>query len=195
MEDFDPDIDFELRQQVAALEIDPLKLQHYIDLRRTNQHLPMAVLAGSIGAFLGALAWLGLTAFTSFQVGWMAIAIGVGIGGIVRVAGKGIDRDFGLIAAILTLVGSGAGTLLSACWMLAVQSEQTAFMDLLFSLTPGLIGQLYAGMLSPMNMAYYGAAAIAAYWLGIRRIRREELALCALPQKRTEEDESDELAA
>ncbi len=183
MEDFDTDIDFELRQQVAALEIDPLKLQHYIDLRRTNQHLPMAVLAGSIGAFLGALAWLGLTAFTSFQVGWMAIAIGVGIGGIVRVAGKGIDRDFGLIAAILALVGSGAGTLLSACWMLAVQSEQTAFMDLLFSLTPGLIGQLYAGMLSPMNMAYYGAAAIAAYWLGIRRIRREEMAMCAMDEQ------------
>jgi len=195
MEDFDPDIDFELRQQVAALEIDPLKLQHYIDLRRTSQHLPMAVLAGSIGAFLGALAWLGLTAFTSFQVGWMAIVIGVGIGGMVRVAGKGIDRDFGLIAAILTLAGSAAGTLLAACWMLGVQSEQTAFVDLLFSLTPGLVTQIYAAMLTPMNMAYYGAAAVAAYWLGIRRIRREELAMCALPQKRTEDDESDELAA
>jgi len=188
VEDFDPDIDVEVRQQVAALEIDPLKYQHYIDVRRTNQHLPMAVLAGSIGAFLGAVAWLGLTAFTTLQVGWMAIVIGVVIGGMVRVAGKGIDRDFGLIAAMLTLAGSAAGTLFATCWILSLQSEEAAFADLLASLTPGLVRQIFHGMLTPLNMAYYGIAAVAAYWLGIRRIRREELVLCALPEKRTDDD-------
>ena len=194
MEDFDPDIDFELRQQVAALEIDPLKYQHYIDVRRFNQHLPMAILAGSIGALLGAVAWLGLTAFTTLQVGWMAILLGVAIGGMVRVAGKGIDRYFGLVAAMLTLAGSTAGTLLAACWILALQSEEAAFVDLLLSLTPGLVTQIFQGMLTPMNMAYYGVASVAAYWLGIRRVRREELARCALPEKRPE-DEASERAA
>ncbi|TDJ58349.1 MAG: hypothetical protein E2O40_01585, partial [Planctomycetota bacterium] len=84
MEDFDPDIDFEVRQHVAALQIDPAKYQHLIDLRRTTQHLPRAVLAGSIGAMLSALSWLGITAFTTFQVGAMAIVIGFSIGGVVR---------------------------------------------------------------------------------------------------------------
>ena len=183
MEDFDPDIDFELKQQFTALAIDPAKYQHYIDLRRTSQHLPMAVLAGSIGAILGALAWLSITAFTTLQVGWMAIAIGTIIGGLVRVAGQGIDRGFGLIAAILTLAGSAVGTLLGGCWLLALQSEEVAFADLLFSLTPGLITQIYLGLLTPMNLSYYGVAVAAAYWLGIRRIRREEMAMCAMDEQ------------
>ena len=194
MEDFESDIHFELKQQVAALEIDPLKYQHYIDLRRTNQHLPMAVLAASIGAIVGALAWLGVTAFTSLQVGWMAILIGFVVGGMVRGAGKGIDRDFGLIAAIMTLAGSAAGTLLAGCWMLALQSTEAAYADVLTSLTPGLVKQIFVAMLTPTTMACYAAAVVPAYWLGIRRIRREELAMCALPEKRTE-DESNERAA
>ncbi len=194
MEDFDPDIDFEVRQQVAAVEIDPAKYQHYIDLRRTNQHLPMAVLAGSIGAILGALAWLGITAFTTLQVSWMSVAIGVIIGSMVRVAGKGIDRDFGLIAVILTLLGSAAGMVLAGCWILALQSKEAAFADILLSITPGLITQIYVALLTPMNLAYWGAAVVAAYWLGIRRIRREELAMCAINEKPTE-DESNMRAA
>ncbi len=194
MKDFEPDIDFELRGQVTTLEIDPLKYQHYIDLRRTNQHLPMAVLAASIGAVLGALAWLGITAFTTLQVGWMAMVIGVVIGGMVRGAGKGIDRDFGLIAVILTLAGSAAGMVLAGCWFLALQSEEAAFSDVLFSLTPGLITQIYVALLTPVNLAYWGVAVVAAYWLGIRRIRREEMAMCALPEKRAE-DKSTERAA
>ncbi len=194
MEDFDPDIDFELKQQIAALEIDPLKYQHYIDLRRSNQHLPMAVVAASIGAIVGALAWLGITAFTTLHVGWMALMIGVVIGGMVRTAGKGIDRDFGLIAVIMTVAGSAAGTLLAGCWVLALQSEETAFADLLLSLTPGLITQIYVALLTPMNLAYLGAAVVAAYWLGIQRIRRVEMAMCALSEQRTE-DESNVRAA
>ena len=179
MEDFDPDIDFEVRQHVAALQIDPAKYQHLIDLRRTTQHLPRAVLAGSIGAMLGALSWLGITAFTTFQVGAMAIVIGFSIGGVVRLAGKGIDRSFGLTAVILTLAASAAGTLLSGCWMIAMGSEEAAFADVLTSLTPGLITQIYREVLTPVNLAYYGVATAAAYWLGIQRILRHELAMCA----------------
>ena len=163
MEDFDPDIDFELKQQFTALAIDPAKYQHYIDLRRTDQHLPMAVLAASIGAIVGALAWLGVTAFTSLQVGWMAILIGFVVGGMVRGAGKGIDRDFGLIAAIMTLAGSAAGTLLAGCWMLALQSREAAFADVLTSLTPGLVKQIFVAMLTPTTMACYAAAVVPAF--------------------------------
>ena len=188
MEDFDSDIDIEVKQQIAAVAIDPAKYQHYIDLRRTDQHLPMAVLAGSIGAVLGALAWLGITAFTTLQVNWMSIAIGIIIGSMVRAAGRGIDRDFGLIAVIMTLVGSVAGMVLAGCWILALRSEEAAFADILLSLTPGLIKQLYVALLTPMNLAYWGLAVVAAYWLGIRRIRREELAMCAIDEKPTENE-------
>ena len=184
MEDYDPDLDFEVVPQVGgAVEIDPAKYQHYIDLRRTRQHLPLAVAAGVIGALLGAVAWLGLTAFTSLQVGWMATGIGVIVGGMIRLAGQGYDRQFGLAAVLLSLAGSALGMLLAGCWLLAMESEGAAFADLVVALTPGLITQIYHVMLTPVNLAYCGGAIVSAYWLSIRRMKREELAMCAVDEK------------
>ncbi len=107
---------------------------------------------------------------------------------------NGIDCGFGLVAVILTLAGSAAGTLLAGCWMLGLGSEEAAFADIVFALTPGLITQIYIGVLTPMNLAWYGVAVAAAYWLGIRRIRRDEMAMCAVDEQRTNE-QSDTRAA
>ncbi len=188
MEDYDPDLDFEVVPQVGAVDIDPAKYQHLIDLRRTHQHLPLAVAAGVIGALIGAIAWLGLTAFTSLQVGWVATAIGVIVGGMVRLAGKGYDRQFGLVAVLLSLAGSAVGMLFAGCWLLAMETEEAVFADLVVSLTPGLVGQIYHVMLTPMNQAYCGGAVVAAYWLAIRRIKREELAMCAVDARPADND-------
>jgi hypothetical protein len=191
MEDFDPDLDFEVQQHVVAvLEIDPVKFQHYIDLRRTHQHLPMALTAGIVGAIIGALAWVGITMFTGMQVGWMATATGVIVGGMVRISGHGYDREFGLTAVMLTLVASAVGMLLAGCWLVSLESEEAAFADLLFALTPGLVSQIFHVMLTPLNLVYCGGGTAVAYWFGIRRIQRDELAKCAIDQKKAQRQAS-----
>ena len=67
--------------------------------------------------------------------------------------------------------------------MISLGSEEAAFADILVSLTPELIAQIYREVLTPVNMAYYAVAAAAAYWLGIQRFRRHELAMCAVENR------------
>ncbi len=177
MHNYDPDLDFEYEHQGAAkAEIDPAKYQHYIDLRRTHQQLPPAIMAGLVGAAIGALVWLGISVFTNFQVGWMGVGVGLIVGGMIRVTGHGIDRGFGIAAVVLTLVGCAGGTLLAGCWLLSVQTADAGFGDMVLALTPGLVAEIFKAMLSPMNFTYYGIGAVASYWFSIRRIKRSELA-------------------
>ena len=177
MEDFDPDLDFEyVEQGPARAEIDPAKYQHYVDLRRTRQQFIPAIMAGLVGATAGALIWLGLSVFTSFQVGWTAVGIGLLVGAMIRVTGHGFDRIFGVAAVAITLAGCAGGTLLSGCWLLSIQTADTGFADMLLALTPGLAVEIFKAMLSPMSLTCYGVGAVASYWLSIRRIKAAELA-------------------
>lgn len=177
-DDFDPDIDFEPEMDAAPKpERDPLKLQHYIDLRRSQQNLPAATLAGFIGALIGTAVWLGFTVAVNTQIGWMAVGVGLIVGAMVRHTGHGFDRVFGIMAVGASLAGCAMGTLLAGCWLLATESEEFIFAELVLSLTPGLVTRIFQAMLTTTSLVFGGVAVIAAYWLSIRRIRREERAL------------------
>ena len=176
-DDFDPDIDFEPEMQAAPKpEIDPVKLQHYVDMRRSQQQLPFATLAGFVGALIGTAIWLGFTVAVKIQIGWMAVAVGLIVGVMVRHTGQGFDRVFGLMAAVVSLAGCAMGTLLAGCWLLSIESEELFFADLVLSLTPGLVTAILQAMLSTTNLVFGGVAVIAAYWISIRRLRRGERA-------------------
>ena len=175
MQDYDPDLDFEYKPQVAKAEIDPAKYQHYVDLRRTHQQFSLAIMAGVIGAAVGAMVWLGISMFTNIPVGWMAVGVGLIVGVMIRVAGQGIDRAFGIVGVVLTLAGCAGGTLLAGCWLLSIQTADAGFSDMVLALTPGLVVEIFRAMLSPMNYAYYGIGTVASYWFSIRRIKRVEL--------------------
>ncbi len=175
--DYDPDIDFEPEVQAPAKpEVDPVKLQHYIDMRRSEQHLPFATLAGLIGALIGIAVWLGFTVVANVQIGWMALGVGLIVGTMVRHTGHGIDRVFGLMAAVVSMAGCVTGTLLAGCWLVATESEELVFADLVLSLTPGLVTRILEAMLSPTNLVFGSVAAVGAYWIAIQRMRREERA-------------------
>ena len=69
-----------------------------------------AVLAGLIAAGLGAYLWAVITIATGYQIGFMAIGVGVLVGSAVRGFGKGIEPVFGVIGTTLALLGCAAGS-------------------------------------------------------------------------------------
>lgn len=180
---YDSDLEFEERRprpkMRRTIQIDPVKLQHYIDLRRSQSYLPLAVVAGLIGAGLGAAAWLGITAFSDFRATWMAIGVGLIVGWMVRISGRGIDWTFGATAALMTAVGSTAGALLAGCWAVARESTKAEFVDLLTHMTTDLALRILGSTVTHVDFAYLGAGMIVAYWFAIRRITRDDLAQLA----------------
>lgn len=98
MDRFDSDDNSDMSQEEAEV----LEAFEQLDY---EQNLPMGVVAGLIGALVGAALWAWITVLTDAQIGWMAIAVGFLVGLAVRIFGKGLDKVFGIVGAVLSLLG------------------------------------------------------------------------------------------
>ena len=78
--------------------------ERYAEFRR-RQSFPLALLAAVFGVVVGAIGFR----YTSLT-GWRAyifliIAVGFVVGWIIRVAGRGVDRRFGVLGAVTAILG------------------------------------------------------------------------------------------
>jgi hypothetical protein len=144
-----------------------------VELRR-SQSLVAGSFAGVLAALAGAAIWAIITAVSGYQIGYMAIGVGLLVGVAIRAAGKGIDKQFGYLGAALSLVGCLAGNLLAMCIMAAHQLE-TPLMEILGSLSPKMIGQIMFDTAHPMDFLFYGIAVMAGYSYSFRRVTAEDV--------------------
>jgi hypothetical protein len=158
----------------TAVEIDPMRLATAAERLRGEQSLFGGAVAGAAAALGGAAVWAAVTAATGYQIGWMAVGVGFLVGFAVRLAGKGIDKSFGVLGAVLALVGCVAGNLLTGCWYLA-QEVGADLVDVLADLTPSLASQIVRATFSPIDLLFYGFAVYEGYRLSFRRVTQEDL--------------------
>jgi hypothetical protein len=126
----------------------------------------MAALAGAAASAVSAAVWAGITALTEYQVGFMAIGVGVLVGFAVRFAGRGIDPAFRALGAFLALVGCAAGNLLAACVFFAAAHE--VGVERVFEvLDLDLATHLMRAMFSPMDLLFYAIAVYEAWRLSV----------------------------
>jgi hypothetical protein len=159
----------------TAPEIDPLRLQRFIQEIKDNQSLLAGTLAGLAAALVGAGLWGVITALTKYQIGWMAVGVGFLVGMAVRTFGKGIDKPFGIAGAGISVLGCMAGNLLAVCIMIS-QQQQVPFSQILSGLNPEVATGLIKATFNPMDLLFYGLAIYAGYRFSFRRISAEELA-------------------
>lgn len=156
-------------------DVDQFKLQHLLQQIRDNQSLGMGLLAGAGAACLGAVVWAVITALTSYQIGFMAIGVGFLVGYAVQYFGKGIDKQFGVAGAVLSLLGCLAGNLFTVCIVVS-QQESVPLSQILQSLTPDIAVNLLVDTFSPMDVLFYGIAVYYGYRYSFRKLTTEEIA-------------------
>ena len=154
--------------------IDPAQLQYVHQQLRSEQNLAFGVAAGSVASLLGAGAWAAITFASGYQIGFMAIGIGVLVGFAIRSAGKGLSSVFGVVGAALSLLGCALGNLIAVTAIVA-DSEGVAFLDAVSQLNPALAQQLMVAFFSPMDVLFYAIAAYEGYKLSFRQLGAEEL--------------------
>lgn len=123
-----------------------------------------AVIAGFAAAVVGAAVWAAITAFTGYQIGFMAIGVGFLVGIAVRWLGHGRTAAFGIVGAVFALLGCAAGNLLAGCIILA-QAQEIGVLEVIEQLDIELAGQLMSAMFSPMDLLFYGLAIVEGYKL------------------------------
>jgi hypothetical protein len=155
-------------------ERDQITSQMMIEEIRSNQNLLLGALGDVIAAAMGAGGWAIITAVTNYQIGWMAVGIGFLVGVAVRLCGKGMDKIFGIVGAVLSLLGCMAGNLFVVCILLSRQ-EHIPFLDLLSRLNPEIVVELMQATFSPMDVLFYGIAVYEGYRFSLKRVPTEAL--------------------
>lgn len=142
---------------------------------RRYQNFFYAFLGGLLVAAIAALGWAFATAITGFQAVYMALGVGLLVGIAVRFFGAGINRVFGVLAALLALAGSLLGYYLSQTSLLGkvylasiLKVPEYLHLDLMI----GSIRDTFV----PLDLLFYGLAALLAYLLAIRRVGSRKIA-------------------
>lgn len=175
--------DAEVVEAAQEPELDPVKLQAFRNELEGQQNLPFGVAAGLISALVGAAIWAVVTVVTKYQIGWMAVGVGVMVGFAVGKAGKGISPVFGWVGAIFALLGCAVGNLLSVCGFLSLQ-ESVPFSEIVVSLLsqPSTAISVLKATFNPMDLLFYAIAMYEGYSFAFRQITPEELSTLTVDQ-------------
>jgi hypothetical protein len=149
------------------------QMQLAMNTLRSEQNLLAGALAGFAAALLGAGIWAVVTILTEYQIGWMAVGIGLMVGFSVRFAGKGIDPTFGVAGAALSLIGCVIGNVLTITYFIAA-SEGVPFLEILVQLNMGITFELLTSTFEVMDVLFYGLAVYFGYKYAFRQVTDED---------------------
>lgn len=162
-------------EQAAPPEMDPGTAEEILAELKESQNFPLAIVAGAVAALAGAGIWAIITAVTNYQIGWMAVGVGVLVGMAVRRAGKGLDRSFGIAGAVLSLLGCLLGNALTVYYFAAKQIEEP-FLKVLTNLPFSEVLQEMKRGFSAFDLLFYAIAVYEGYRFSFRQFTQEDLA-------------------
>ncbi len=168
-----PDVQPEV-QPVDEPVISDHQAQMALETFQSEQNLVMGTLAGLIASFAGAGIWAAVTIATEYQIGWMAIGIGLLVGFAVRFTGKGISQTFGFAAGALSFVGCALGNVFTITYFVAV-SEDMAFMEILSQLNLAIVVDMLTATFEVIDVLFYGLAVYVGYKYAFRQISEDDM--------------------
>ncbi len=122
-----------------------------------RNNLILGAVGGAIAAIIGAAIWAGVTIATGWQIGFMAIGVGILVGFAVRLLGKGETQVFGIVGGVFALVGCVLGNLFTGMAVLAKEID-VPFMEVFLNFDYSAAPELLGAMFSPMDLLFYGIA-------------------------------------
>ncbi len=161
-------------QPVEEPVISDHQAQMAFETFQSEQNLVMGTLAGFVASVAGAGVWAVVTVMTEYQIGWMAIGIGLLVGFAVRYTGKGIEQSFGIVGAAMSLVGCALGNILTISYFVALNQEM-AFMDVLTQLDYPIIVEMLTTTFQIIDLLFYGLAVYVGYKYAFRQVTEEDL--------------------
>jgi hypothetical protein len=155
----------ELQQRLSANAMDELRMQ---------QKLLPGIMAGVMAGIAGAALWGAITVATGYQIGFMALAVGAGVGIAVRKFGNGVDAIFGFWGAAIALLSVLLGNFLSIIGFIA-NSEGLGYFETLMLFDYAFLPQLMKETFSIIDIVFYALAIVQGYKYSFRVITEKDL--------------------
>jgi len=141
---------------------------------RLEQNFPIAIIGGIAAGVIGAIMWGAITVATDYQIGFMAIAVGAGVGFSMRYFGKGIDLIFGISGAIIAVLSCVLGNFLSVIGFLANQ-EGLGYFETLLLFDYAYLIPVLAETFSVIDLLFYAIAGYEGYRFAFRAFTETDL--------------------
>lgn len=136
---------------------------------KKEENFLSGIIGGIVAAIIGAILWGLISAWTEFQIGWMAVGVGALVGFAVRFFGKGVSVKFGIIGAILALLGCLAGNVLAVCIYTSKEYNMPIF-EVISVLDFETIGDILGETFSWIDILFYAIALYEGFRFSFRRI-------------------------
>lgn len=154
-------------------DIDSLP-QEVIDKLIAEQKMAPGLIVGALVGIVGAIIWAAISIATEYQIGYLALAIGAGVGYSIRLVGKGIQPIFGIWGAVIALLSVLLGNILTTLGFVGIYMEMD-FFTLLQNLDFSHLPEMMIETFSPIDLLFYGIATYEGYKFSFRVIDQESL--------------------
>lgn len=156
---------YEMKGSLSSKALEQLK---------SEQKLVPGIIASLMVGLLGSILWEMITVATEFQIGYMAVAIGAGVGLTMRKFGKGIDIYFGILGAAIALFSVILGNILGILGF-AGQAENLNLLETMIYFDYSYLLDIMAETFSPIDLVFYAIAIFEGYKFSFRKVTAEEL--------------------
>ncbi len=140
---------------------------------KAEQDLPRGIVPAAAAAVVSAIVWALITIGTGYQIGIMAIGVGLLVGLAMRKGGKGIDPIFGIAGATLAFLACLLGNFFGLVGI-GADIEGLGYFETLSMVDIGAVSSLMFS--SPIDFLFYGLAIYEGYKFSFRRITEDEVA-------------------
>ena len=174
--DFDADPTVKLSTE--PLEPQALKRKAPTDVYQRlilEQNLSLALVAGVSVGIVGAIIWGAITVATGYQIGYMAVAIGAGVGLAMRYAGKGVDQIFGIAGGAVAVLSCVFGNFLSLMGFVA-NTEGLSYIETLSLFDYSFLLPALLETFSVMDLVFYAIAGYEGYKFAFRVLSEKDVA-------------------
>ena len=168
-------------QEPAAAEEAPVEaaltetdMQRAMEILGQEQNLLVGAMAGFVAAVVSAAVWAGATVAAGYVIGWLAVVIGIVTGLAVRLAGKGFSSIFGVVGAVMALLGCILGNVFTIAWYVSVDTGMSVI-DVLAQMDAEIVVELVLESFQVTDILFYALAVYFGYRYAIREVRAEDL--------------------
>jgi len=160
-------------QAPPEFQISEQESKRALDVFRQEQNLVVGSMAGLVAAVSGAAVWAGVTVVTEYQIGWIAVGLGFLVGVAMRTMGKGIDQVFGVVGAMIALLGCVLGNVFTIAWYISAQTG-APLLSVLTELDMELTIDLIMETFQVMDILFYGVARDFGYKYSFRQLTMDD---------------------
>lgn len=146
------------RRIVASTEV--------LERLKSQQSIGFALVGGCLAMLVSAALWAMISVAAKYQIGYMAIGVGLLVGFTVRFFGIGFESKFGILGGAFALMGCLLGNLFSYVGVSAGQMGQS-FFEVLRLVDLETAKNIMIEIFSPIDIVFYGIAVYEGYRFAI----------------------------